>query len=415
MVFGEIYTIPRKKVSADDLLNFPTDNWVRAGRGMGRFRFNQDDLVGLIISAHDLGNIDLLRCFNPKTLRVLKLSGVSYSRKLAENLARLRGLTTLVMDRCEIGDCDLAWMIRLTNLRLVVLNRTGITDRGIAALHRTLKRTTFVSESHIFPSYAKEFRDGVGRYVFTFPSERSIGQIWVKAREREVDFTEVDSWKWHIAEDWELYAPAKGVVEVPNHFFVRLSVDQDAADFSFLKRMPSWGLFSIDLRGTVFDDQWAVLLSGLVSLRVLILSRTPISDRGMACLWRLPVLNILSLSSTRVGDQGLRYLERFPSLRYLFLTNTEVSSRGLDFLVNNLQIKHLDLSYTRVADTGLEALAILPHLEALHLRGTRVSDRSLETLGWLKTLTQLDIRDTLISVRGYRELRRMLPGCQFNY
>ncbi|SIO06832.1 Leucine Rich repeat-containing protein [Singulisphaera sp. GP187] len=74
--------------------------------------------------------------------------------------------------------------------------------------------------------------------------------------------------------------------------------------------------------------------SNFTKLRTLTLSRTGITDVGLAGVQNLPALTALNLARTQVHDAGLFYLTTLANLKHLYLTNTGITDAGLVHLRN---------------------------------------------------------------------------------
>ena len=98
------------------------------------------------------------------------------------------------------------------------------------------------------------------------------------------------------------------------------------------------------------------------------------TDETLALLDGLePWLVALDLSRTGVSDRGLARLAGFPGLRRLRLDRTSIGDAGMVHLGGLRSLEVLNLVETRVTDAGLEHLRGLEGLERLYLWGTDVT------------------------------------------
>ena len=118
-------------------------------------------------------------------------------------------------------------------------------------------------------------------------------------------------------------------------------------------------------RGLVRDEDLKVL-EGLESnlLRVN-LSRTEITDAGLALLCRLKNLEQLRLSSPHVTDFGMANLKKLEKLRFLHLLDAPITDAGLDQLHGLTSLESVYLDRTQVTDDGIARL--LEALPRIHL------------------------------------------------
>ncbi|MAB79727.1 MAG: hypothetical protein CMJ89_10290 [Planctomycetes bacterium] len=105
--------------------------------------------------------------------------------------------------------------------------------------------------------------------------------------------------------------------------------------------------------------------------------------------------------------QLLRGLE--PCLVTLDLSRTAVSDEGLAALAAFPQLRRLRLDRTSVGDAGLVHLGGMERMESLNLFQTKVGDRGLEVLRTLKRLRKLYVWQSEVSVEGIAELQNALP------
>jgi Leucine Rich repeat len=124
----------------------------------------------------------------------------------------------------------------------------------------------------------------------------------------------------------------------------------------------------IRLDTTEVDDDDLRHLEGLQEkLRRVNLSRTHITDAGLARLCAMRRLEQLRLASPNVHDEGLKNLQGLKNLRFLHLISTPITDAGLDQLHTLTSLESLYLDDTKVTDEGLGRLvAVLPKVH-LHI------------------------------------------------
>ncbi len=112
-------------------------------------------------------------------------------------------------------------------------------------------------------------------------------------------------------------------------------------------------------------DASLALLDGLeADLVALDLSRSKVTDAGVAKLKAFPRLARLRLDRTQIGDDALRTVGALEALVYLNLVGTAVTDAGLDALHGLANLRQLYLWQTSVTDEGVARLeAALPELD----------------------------------------------------
>jgi uncharacterized protein (TIGR02996 family) len=132
------------------------------------------------------------------------------------------------------------------------------------------------------------------------------------------------------------------------------------------------GLEELDLTYTVISDAGLAALSGMERLRVLRLCSPALTGAGLTALPRPGCLSELDLDGChRVNDKGLVGLIGLESIEKLALRATSVTDEGLEVPARLPRLRQVDLSWTRVTPEGLAMLASLPQLRVVHFQGTR--------------------------------------------
>lgn len=117
------------------------------------------------------------------------------------------------------------------------------------------------------------------------------------------------------------------------------------------------------LRPAATDDDLATLQGIAPALVWLNVSRTGISDDGVAPLAQCTKLQRLHLAQTAIGDDAMRHLAGLHDLRFLNLFGTKVTDAGLEALHGLAKLEKLFLWETQVTDAGVAALRqALPHV-----------------------------------------------------
>jgi YHS domain-containing protein len=118
-----------------------------------------------------------------------------------------------------------------------------------------------------------------------------------------------------------------------------------------------------------------------------------------------------SLRGAAIGDEQMKTLAGLePVLVWLNLSRTAVSDAGLAALAPFGELRRLNLSRTGIGDAGVKALAALAKLEVLNLYGTKVGDGALEALAELPSLKRVYVWQTGLSAEACEKLRQARPG-----
>jgi hypothetical protein len=155
------------------------------------------------------------------------------------------------------------------------------------------------------------------------------------------------------------------------------------------------------------------------------LSRTPISDAGLAGLKKLVHVRSLHLSETKIGDVGLGHLKDVRGLEGLKIWSALDDRRGL--AITNAGLAHLKgledlvslgIGKAQITDAGLAHLGQLRNLEVLELHGNNITDAGLLHLRRLRKLAHLRLPGTQVEGKNLAKLKEMgslreldLKGC----
>jgi hypothetical protein len=191
-------------------------------------------------------------------------------------------------------------------------------------------------------------------------------------------------------------------------------------------------------------------------LRYLWLTRSQITDAGLASLKGARRLVRLYLDSTAITDEGLQHLKRLPLIDYIDLWNTRVTIPGVLDLAASLELTSIafpqgqmrvsdrkvvdldlsnsaltdedmkilatvqapvfvDLSGTAITDQSLEHVRAFIEMRTLNLADTHVTDAGLEHLSGLARLEDLELSGTRVTQEGVQRLQRALPACEIKW
>lgn len=146
-------------------------------------------------------------------------------------------------------------------------------------------------------------------------------------------------------------------------------------------------------------------LAKLPRLRQLNLSRSKITDTGMAYLEAMPQLDSIYLEETEITDAGLKSLAGLHRLAFLDLQSNRITDAGLASLGGLTELETLGLSLTQVSDAGLVHLKSLHKLQKLYLAGCHITNAGLEHLEAFDDLQTLALGGTSITAAGLAHLK----------
>jgi hypothetical protein len=242
------------------------------------------------------------------------------------------------------GDDCMTHISRLTGLKELILQDTGITNEGLRLLNRlkSLERLSFAS--------------------------------------KQLD----DSGMAHIAELKSL----KGL-----RFYSEKVTNDGLSHLSKLTLLEE--LFPSS-RGGV-DDEGLVHLTKLPALRYLLLAIGDFTENGLVHLKDIPSLRKLDVGCIEFSSEGLAHISRIPGLEDLTISHTVLSNEDLIPLKSMSSLKRLRLQQEwqqmgpDFTDEGLAHLSEVKSLESLLLYYGNFTDKGLEYLSQLRKLKRLEI------------------------
>lgn len=177
-----------------------------------------------------------------------------------------------------------------------------------------------------------------------------------------------------------------------------------------LKNMKHLSSLVLD-RTLVTDTGVTSIVKNLPHLQVLLLLHDAITDKGVEQLKDLRSLSKLQLGATHLSDKGVVTLAGLSSLTSLGLQETNVTDGAAASLAKISSLSELNLSKTGITDAGVQALASLPSLKILKISLNHISNNGVKSLIKLKHLHFLDITATDIDREHAKAIQAALPKC----
>ncbi|MGA2254797.1 MAG: hypothetical protein ABSG53_09060 [Thermoguttaceae bacterium] len=171
----------------------------------------------------------------------------------------------------------------------------------------------------------------------------------------------------------------------------------------------------VSVHATYRGDAEVVQLKAWKHLRILSLTKTDLTDTGLACIAGLSQLQNLCFSSKRVTDAGLAHIPRLTKLETLCFANTEVTDGGLAHIARLNRLQTLFFSGPNVTDAGLANIAGLTQLHDLSVYDAKVTDAGLAHIARLPKLQILWLYNTQVTDVGVAKLQKSLPNCEIHW
>ena len=164
-------------------------------------------------------------------------------------------------------------------------------------------------------------------------------------------------------------------------------------------------LTSLNLSKSAVTDEGLATFKTCKALTVLHLGDTRATDDGLANFKGCKALTELSLNGTQVGDAGLASFHGCKGLTLLHLASTKATDEGLANFAGSTGLTYLHLYHTSVGDLGLANFKGCTGLKTLILAGTQVTDAGLADFKGCTDLTWLDVARTPVTDAGLAAFR----------
>jgi len=285
------------------------------------------------------------------------LTPASFSRLVSEIQSRhIPGLD--LTGHSEVSDRLLTRLRAVRHLRILLLARTSVTDKGLASLSAFGDLETLT----------------VGERI----TDAGVAALRPLQALRELDIS-------------DSAISGRGLARCPAfrqlHRLILGDGPLGPAGITALRKFPRLG--ALMLGGSISEAD-ARALAGVSSLRELDVSQAHLNDGAIAALAQLPHLETLYLNP-EAGDTALAALSKTPHLRRLDLTGAQITSRGLAYLARCSGLEELALGQTAITASGLADLRPLPRLRALELSDTPLQSGDLVALAGFPALRVLSL------------------------
>lgn len=167
-------------------------------------------------------------------------------------------------------------------------------------------------------------------------------------------------------------------------------------------------LKSLDISGTMANDEVVGNLATLENLESLNLSGTPITPAAGAPLSRLISLRVLKLAKTAVDDSTVAAIQRLP-LQELDLMQTPISSNSIPTIMEMKSLEDLNVAFTGVVGAAFKGFGSAS-LKRLNVGETNFGGEGLLAIKGMKSLEELNIfRAGLVEHKALANIFKSFP------
>jgi len=303
-------------------------------------------------------------------------------------------------DHWELSDESLRHLAELSQLQMLDLSRTRISDQGMVDVKPFPRLSVLILPAGI--------TDRAAAPLASMPSLRELGLDHARLTDRG------------LAEIACL--PALETLDLSNTRVTnkglaalrklptlrRLTLGAQISDGGAAHLAKLHSLQEIDVSQTQIGEKGLAALALLPNLRSASLGRG-VTDRGLAQLARSPSLKVLDLSHTPVTDEGVKSVSRMKTLEELALSQTAIGDQSLTALAQMPELRILDLSDTKVTTAGLMPLAHLRKLQIISLSWRKLTQDDLQGMAWLKQVKTIVLNGVPLPEATMAQLRRLTP------
>lgn len=121
----------------------------------------------------------------------------------------------------------------------------------------------------------------------------------------------------------------------------------------------------------------------------------------------------LSVTAPPIADADLRMLDALrPRISWLNLSRTAITDAGLATLKNMSELERVRIEWTAIGDSGLEFAASCAKLRQLNLVGTKVTDEGLAKLAACASLRKVFVWKSGVTPEGIAKFRSAHPDVE---
>jgi thiol-disulfide isomerase/thioredoxin/Leucine-rich repeat (LRR) protein len=396
------------------------EGWDKLGEAQGVVQVAQNKEIRLNITDETFNNLSCLSNLWPNDLQEVSISSKNLKDADLEPLKELIGLRKLILVG-PLTNKGLADIKEIKSLKELHLSRTQVDDDGLVHLKtlRLLERIYLWGDSRINGVGFRHFKDSKSLRLISF-YKTPINDVAMEYFSRIRPLEELHLQYTNVTDEGLGYLKGlpnlKSLVLPPgttNKGLANLKgldsieklhiSDTQITDEGLLYLKDIKSLKSLAVSSNLMTGKGLIHLKEMPSLESLEVSLSMINDASLANLEDLPVTN-LYLSRSTISDTGLAHIAKLKSLEKLFLDNTGITDIGMVYLASLTSLKHLSLKGTRITDAGLANLRRLVSLEQLKLQRTNITDAGLSHLKNLPNLRGLYLGRTQITDAGLCEL-----------
>ena len=174
----------------------------------------------------------------------------------------------------------------------------------------------------------------------------------------------------------------------------RLSLMHSTINGSGFKYLRGKKIANLRLNFTDITDESLAYLSNLRGLRILHLSGTAISDKGIKNLDGLQLRHLFLYDCSKIDDNAIDLIaSQFPNLRKISLASDKITVSGLAPLKRLENLTNLNISVPGIDDNTIDSIATLP-ISNLDLHSAHIGEKGLMKLCKAKNLKSLTIEES---------------------
>ncbi len=290
------------------------------------------------------------------------------------NFKECKDLVSLSIDGTTIGDAGLAHFKDCKKLRMVQLTGTAVSDKSVPLLQ------TQANLTHLILQRTGVTPEGVAILKKALPNTQILGGGGLKPFDDRL--------------------AAQHAIQLGG----KVSVNNQPKEIAVVGDLPKepFQLTILNLRDLkhLTDDDFTPF-KGCVTLRVLGLGHSSVSDAALANFKGCDNLVELDLSATNTTDVGFANFKGSKKLSILYLNSTKVSDASMPDLAECKSVTQIWLDNSEVTDAGLLKLKDCKSLTTLNVRTKGVTDAGAMAIALLMPDCKVGRKDGVVNAKPF--------------
>jgi Leucine-rich repeat (LRR) protein len=154
-------------------------------------------------------------------------------------------------------------------------------------------------------------------------------------------------------------------------------------------------------------DQGMQSIAALSNLSNLTIHEPLVTSAGWECLGTCVALSTLLITEMPLSEEAMKRIAQIPNITTAKFQNCEIANEGFVELSKMKKLQHLHLSGSSATDSALQQIKTLPQIQDVALSNGQITDAGLAQLSECSVLLYLAIEKEAVTDRGLREVAKL--------